>query len=268
MSENDLIPALETDFNIAIEQLVDIELCAGKPKRWEELTGLLKRIQTLQRENQSDSHPTEGHLEEESRVGLLDILGTYSFQECAIRLYPEAIRKTSDALGFEHQSLTTEVMIHEIGHAMSHLAIENGSKDAFSAVWLKKCNSSFLKVSDRMHEFLAQAFTWIAIEEAASTQRNRQELKRIFARLADLQPMQYRLWGTPYFPKDESDWEEKLKRMTTHNNHPHSRSHWKSFSEKLTENPNADPKSFWTIPETIDPRKKAFTVFHNVFKKI
>lgn len=194
----------------------------GKPKEWLECLSS-KKLNGKERENSEDS--------KNDGVGILDLLGTYSPFETTIRIYPEAIGECAHDLKIDETDLTHLVILHELGHAFVHLGSSGNAVD--SACDLVECNRFWHGLKglgdSEIHEFLAQSFTWIAINDPM-VQKIYPNLSNIFSTLIKLQPEHYKLWGRKNRPNDEQAWQASLNRARGALDEP---SHWEKCLRQI-----------------------------------
>jgi hypothetical protein len=194
----------------------------GKPKKWLEYLSS-KKLNGKERENSGDS--------KNDGVGILDLLGTYSPFETTIRIYPEAIQECADDLGINQTDLTHVVILHELGHAFVHLGSSGNA--VVSAYDLVECNRFWVQLEffgrSAIHEFLAQSFTWIAVNDLAIREIH-PNLSGLFSKLVQSQPEDYKLWGRHNRPNDEQAWQAWLNRARGALNEP---AHWENCLRQI-----------------------------------
>lgn len=196
----------------------------GKPKEWLEYLSS-KKLNGKERENSEDS--------KNDGVGIFDLLGTYSPFETTIRIYPEAIVECAHDRKIDKTDLTHLVILHELGHAFVHLGSSGNAVEV--AHDLVECNRFWTGLKglgdSEIHEFLAQSFTWIAINDPM-IHKKFPNLSNTFSTLIQWQPEHYKLWGRKNRPKDEQAWRDSLERAREALDEP---SHWENCLRKLRE---------------------------------
>ena len=189
----------------------------GKPKEWQKYREA-EKLNGKEREHSEVS--------KDDGVGILDLLGTYSHFETTIRIYPEAIQECADDFGINQTDLTHLVILHELGHAFVHLGSSGNA--VHSAYDLVECNRFWEQLEffwgSEIHEFLAQSFTWIAVNDLVIRQKH-PNLSGIFSKLIQSQPKDYKLWGRQNRPNDEQAWQASLTRARVALDEP---SHWEN----------------------------------------
>lgn len=194
----------------------------GKPEKWVEYFNSQK-LDGKESEN-SEGSRNDG-------VGILDLLGTYSAFETTIRIYPEAIQECADDLGINQNDLTHVVILHELGHAFVHLGSSGNA--VHSAYDLVECNRFWVQLEffgrSAIHEFLAQSFTWIAVNDPIIRKKH-PNLSGIFSKLIQSQPEDYKLWGRQNRPNDEQAWQASLDRARVALDEP---SHWENCLRQI-----------------------------------
>lgn len=216
--------AVEAHFSASISDQIIISTENGKPKNWDD--ELLRYRPSPKEKDQEESI-------QETQLGILDLLGNYSPLEIKIRLYPEAICELAALAGWDATLLTQKVLIHEIGHAMVHIGTSTEFRDKNDAKILIKRNRFFASTNETAHEFLAQSFTWITINESSFLKSRKVELLKIFSDLSITQPRMYQIWGHSSLPNTEAEWKIDLKTELNHQSHPDPTTYWSQFIEKI-----------------------------------
>jgi len=194
----------------------------GKPKRWQKYRES-KKLNGKEREHSEVS--------KDDGVGIFDLLGNYSSFETTIRIYPEAVQECADDFGFNQTDLTHLVILHELGHAFVHLGASGNA--VHSAYDLVECNRFWVQLEffgrSEIHEFLAQSFTWIAVNDPIIRKKH-PNLSGIFSKLIQSQPEDYKLWGRQNRPNDEQAWQAWLTRARVALDEP---SHWENCLRQI-----------------------------------
>lgn len=194
----------------------------GKPKEWQKYRESGKL---------NGKEPEHNEVSKDDGVGILDLLGTYSPFETTIRIYPEAIQECADDFGINQTDLTHLVILHELGHAFVHLGSSGNA--VHSAYDLVACNRFFEQLrffgGIEINEFLAQSFTWIAVNDPAIRKKH-PNLSGIFSKLVQSQPEDYKLWGRQNRPNDEQEWQAWLNRARGALDEP---SHWENCLRQI-----------------------------------
>ena len=95
------------------------------------------------------SQPSEGE------IPIFDVLGTYNPQDHHVMMYTKLIETTANELGVDFDVLYAVVLVHELAHAVTHLAYD---EDGEVWSWF-----SFAKVEAK--ELLAQLLPFIVFRE-------------------------------------------------------------------------------------------------------
>lgn len=109
-----------------------------------------------------------------------DILGIYKPENYQIVLYSKAIEYTAKRLSVSFDILRTLVLIHEIGHAVSHIAYIESEKE----IW-----KEFHDMKSEVLEAIAQHFLVLCIRSFKN-----QDYKTTFEKLEKYQPTIYHGW--------------------------------------------------------------------------
>ena len=114
----------------------------------------------------------------------IDLLGMYCPKEERIVLFTTRIKKTAEGLKIEEDLIQQIVLLHEIGHWISHKLTYKEKDWKYDCEWeLKKYN----KANVNVHEGLAQLYTWWVVDKSP-------ELKAVFDTLTAVQSDPYRVY--------------------------------------------------------------------------
>lgn len=108
----------------------------------------------------------------------IDLLGMYCPKEVKIVLFITRIKNTAKDLNIEEELLKQIVILHEIGHWISHKLVYNNTD------WIEYL---YNKKTVDVHEGLAQLYTWWVVDKFP-------ELKEAFIKLNEHQPSPYLVW--------------------------------------------------------------------------
>ena len=114
----------------------------------------------------------------------IDILGSYSAHAQRITLYDARIRRAADDLGLDEEALRIAVWLHEVGHAVVHLAV-GADTGPFDAAQYDSFDGG--ETPSALHETLAQLLCYHAL-------RSDDALSACFFGLSKGQPAEYRHW--------------------------------------------------------------------------
>lgn len=145
----------------------------------------------------------------------IDTLGLYCPKEVKIILFTNRIIATAEELKFNKDLLQEIVLLHEIGHWISHKLIYNKTH------WASYSHS---KETIEIHEGLAQLYTWWVVNKLP-------KLKKTFNTLNELQSPTYLVWK--YFKNSAPECLILLREFETF-----SKEDWLKYDFWLIEQPN------------------------------
>ena len=153
----------------------------------------------------------------DDRLRSIDILyGHYELKTREIEIFVKRIDQDANIYGAEPGELCEIVRIHEYAHAIvhlgsrvddvyEHLEISCRNKRTEWTEFVDRRTSWFTEFPNELHEFLAQALTYAALQKLSVTRKS-EKLRQVFEALELKQPYEYRLSSEVKQCTAKADW--------------------------------------------------------------